>query len=118
MAVPTTEKTWEFSLLNFCDPQIYQSVANDEGSARVMYLAFLNFMTDKLKKGWGGTFADQGGGTVRFTPTTVGGRPYSRLPSDELYNADDVGLKIVFVGCSSAGNDGAFTVTAADSSGL
>lgn len=116
MAVPTTEKTWEFSLFNFCDPQIVGNKGNnDEGSCQVMYLAFLNFMTDKKKKGWGGTFTDQGGGTVRFAPTTAGGRPYS-FSGNEKYDSTDVGLKSVFVGCNSAGNDGTFTITAVDTS--
>ena len=116
MAVPTTEKTWEFSLYNFVNPHVVgDKGANDMGSCQAMYIALLNFMTDKKKKGWGGTFTDQGGGTVRFAPTTVGGNPYG-FSGNEKYDATDVGLKIKFVGCNSAGNDGTFTITAVDTS--
>ena len=116
MAVPTTEKTWEFSLYNFVNPQVVGDKGiTDEGSCQVFYLAFLNFMTDKKKKGWGGTFTDQGGGTVRFDPTVVGGNPYG-FSGNEKYDSSDVGLKIRFVGCNSAGNDGTFTITAVDTS--
>jgi hypothetical protein len=114
VALPSFEKTWEFSLSHFVDNRI-SGITTDEIAGRYMSVALLNVLTDKKKKAWGGTFTDQGSGTVRFTPTTVAGWPYG--PSgQELYETSDVGLDIEFVGCNSAGNDGTFTITAVDTS--
>lgn len=114
MALPSFEKTWEFSLFHFIDNRI-SAITTDEIAGQYMSVALLNVMTDTKKKAWGGTFTDQGSGTVRFAPTTVGGWPYGPT-GQELYDSTDVGLKIVFVGCNSAGNDGTFTITAVDTS--
>lgn len=113
MALPSFEKTWEFSLFHFMDN--VAAGTNDEESARYMSLALLNVITDTKKKAWGGTFTDQGSGTVRFAPSATGGWPYGPT-GQNLYQSDDVGLDIRFVGCNSAGNDGTFTITAVDTS--
>ncbi len=114
MALPSFEKTWEFSLFHWLDNR-ESGITTDEIAAQYMSLALLNVMTDTKKKAWGGTFTDQGSGTVRFAPSATGGWPYG-ASDQNLYFSDDVGLDIKFVGCNSAGNDGTFTITAVDTS--
>jgi hypothetical protein len=111
--LPAFERTWEFHT-NY--PAAMNQGGSDETACQYFSLWLLNLMTDKKKKAYGGTFADQGAGTVRFTPTTRGGDPF--IAASANYDASDVGLKAVFVGCAAGGNNGSFTVTAVDPSGL
>lgn len=113
MALPTPEKTWEISANN----KIFLSEGSDELSARLLAIIWFNYLTGKKKKAWGGTFTDQGAGTVRFTFTELAGRNPTRDPA--IFESSDVGLNAVFVGSNSAANDGTFAITAVDNlSGL
>lgn len=102
--LPTKELTWEYDLVR--EQRIFST--NEESANREVWLFMSYMFTGALRKAYGGTFSDQGGGTVRFTPTQISGPP---PVFDPQFRSDVDGKKVEFKGSNSAGNDGTFTIT-------
>lgn len=122
MALPVLEKTWVHNVNNFFLND--HSSGNQEIGGRNLFLIFHYLFTDMVFGDLGGDFADQGGNVSRYTLGVPGpsSSPQSEGPWTEfrrrLFLAADVGRTIFFAGATSPGNNGYFTVTSVDPSGL
>ena len=122
MGVPVLEKTWVHNVNEFF--YIAHSSGNEELGARNFWLAFHQFIQDKVLNDYGGAISDQGGSVARYTLNAAHLPPFVHQ-NDGVWSeyrkgafiASDVGREIFIAGAPSAGNNGYFTITAVDPSG-
>ena len=116
MAPPAKEYNWLYNV----NQQCFISASDDELAARNLILIMKHIWCDIRIAAWTGSFSKTGN-TIRYTPSERGYGPTSSLFNEfspTLFIATDVGRTVRVAGATTAANNGYFTITAVDPSGL